>query len=205
MLIVFCCTTTLSAETLNRVVAVVNDDVITQSELNSEIRNVSLQMRASGANISQDAEFKKKVLNHLIDKKLQMQVAKQAHITISDKELHTVIGRIAAQNQMTTSQLLDRIKIEGMNVNAYKENLREQLLLQKVQQQEIASKVTITPDEVDRAMHSNRWSKYTKGKSPAVAKKEIESRLLQEKFEEAGHNWLSKLRGFAYIEIKTDN
>lgn len=207
LILVTCCfTTMLFAETLNRVVAIVNDDVITESELRAEMNAITMQLRASGQNIPHDETFKKNTLNHLIDKTLQLQIAKQLNITISDSELNTIIGRIASQNNMTASQLLERIQQEGMNAKAYKENLREQLLLQKVQQQEVASKITITPQEVDRMMNSPEFRKQlVNGKASASTKKEIESRLLQEKFEAAGKNWLSKLRGIAYIDIKKDN
>lgn len=206
MLVACCFTTMLCAETLNRVVAIVNDDVITQSELRAEMNAITMQLRASGRPVPHDEAFKTNTLNHLIDKTLQLQIAKQLNITISDKELNTIIGRIASQNNMTTSQLLERIQQEGMNAKAYKENLREQLLLQKVQQQEVASKITITPQEVDRMMNSPEFRKQlVNGKASAATKKEIESRLLQEKFEAAGKNWLSKLRGLAYIDIKKDN
>jgi len=188
-------TSNAMAQQLDSVVAIVNDDVITQSELRNEEKNVALQMRAMGQSMSYDAASKKRVLDHLIDKKLQLQLAKQLHIDISDKELNGVIGKIAAQNNMTMDQLLERIQQEGLNVKAYKSNLREQLLLQKVQQHEVASKIALTPDEVNSALQSQ-------GKSGLAAKKAVENQLLHRKFEEAGKVWLSKLRGIAYIEIK---
>lgn len=190
-----------SAETLDRVVAIVNDDVVTQSELHTETQNITLQMRAMGQPVPEKAALSKQVLNHIIDKKLQLQIAKQLNITVGDKELNSVINRIASQNNMTQAQLVERIQLEGMSVSAYKNNLREQLLLQKVQQHEVASKITITPDEVARIMETKSVSDK---KNPAT-KKAIENQLLQEKFAEAGTVWLSKLRGLAYIEIKSDH
>jgi len=203
ILLVFLMSTALYAETLDHIVAIVNDDVITRSELRNEMHTTRLQLRAMQKSIPPDAILKKSVLDHLIDKKLQLQIAKQMNITIPDNELNTVIARIAAQNNMTTTQLFERIQNEGMSVSAYKETLREQLLLQKVQQQEIASKVVINPDEVEHLLQTK--AKGQQGKVNAATRKEIENQLLHEKFEEAGRNWLSKIRGVAYIEIKPEN
>lgn len=205
-LIAACFFTTLSfAETLNRVVAVVNDDVITSSELQKEMHTLSMQIRANGGKIPSDGSFRKKALQHLIDKKLQLQIAKQLNIRISDQEVNDVVSRIAQQNQMTTQQLTERLQAEGMNLSAYKETLREQLLLQKVQQQEVASKITISQEEVDSALRSTKWAKQlASGRSRAAVKKDIEHSLLQEKFEVAGKNWLSKIRGIAFIDIKKE-
>lgn len=202
ILLAFLISTSLYAETLDHIVAIVNDDVITRSELRNEMHTTQLQLRAMQKSIPPDAILKKRVLDHLIDKKLQLQIAKQMNITIPDNELNTVIARIAAQNNLTTTQLFERIKDEGMSASAYKETLREQLLLQKVQQQEIASKVVINPDEVEHLLQTKAKGQH--GKVNAATRKEIENQLLHEKFEEAGRNWLSKIRAMAYIEIKPE-
>src|SRR5579871_5070633 len=125
-------TSFLHAETLDKVVAIVNDDVITQSEFREAANHMVLQLRASGQQANNDAAFKKRIINFLIEKKIQLQIAKQLHLKIDEKELNTIIGRIAAQNNMTNEQLIERIKLEGLNVTVYKDNLREQLLLQKL-------------------------------------------------------------------------
>ena len=199
---VSCC---FAAVALDRVVAVVNDDVVTQSELRSEMHNVTIQYQASGQPVPPAQELRKMVLDHLIDKRLELQIAKQLKLHVSDQELNSVIQRIAASNRMTSSELLQRIQQEGIHIHTYKQNLREQLLLQKVQQHEVASKITITPDEFNRALQSKKWKTRLGNKQPdARTKKMIENDVLQQKFVTASKDWLTKIRGFAYIDIKPE-
>jgi peptidyl-prolyl cis-trans isomerase SurA len=96
-------------------------------------------------------------LEQLITKRLQLQVAKQAGINVTDTDLDSAIGNIAKQNNMTTSILYERLTQEGMTAKDYRSEIREQITLQKLQQQEVVNRVTITPEEVASFMHSQAW------------------------------------------------
>lgn len=202
-MIIFLFPLIISAETLDRVIAIVNDDVITQSEFNTEMKSMILQLRASGGDVSQTAELKKRLLKHLIEKKLQLQVAKQLNIKATDKEINEIVARIAAQNNMTASQLLERIQAEGISVSNYKNNLREQIILQKVRQKEVANKISLSPLDVEVLKNSPKYRKQVvNGKLSPATKKQIEQELFHQKFEADSKIWLDKIRSLAYIDIK---
>lgn len=135
-------------ETLDQIVAVVNDDVITKTELQKAVTMTQLQLAGSGA--PAPAELQKQVLNQLINKKLQLQIAQQVNVRISDADLNRAIGMIAEQNNVSVETLYDRIGSEGLSTSAYRQEMRDQMTMQKLQQQEVVSRISVSPDEVDR-------------------------------------------------------
>lgn len=144
-------------QALEQMVAVVNDDVITESELQHAVATAKVQMASQSMPTPPVKTLKKQVLNNLIDKKVQLQVAKQAGITVSDDELLQAITQVAKQNRMDVSELYQRINKEGITTDAYKEDMRQQIMLHKLQQQQVAGTIQITPQEVTAFMESKAW------------------------------------------------
>jgi peptidyl-prolyl cis-trans isomerase SurA len=142
---------------LDKIVAIVNDDVVTHSELKRALSIAKMQIAQSHAPSPSEQQLTQEVLKQLIDKKLELQIAKQAGVNISDDELDETIKGIADQNQMTVTALYQRINQEGMSTTAYKEEMREQLTLHKLQQQEVVSHVNISKDEVTSFLNSRLW------------------------------------------------
>lgn len=144
-------------QTLDKMVAIVNDDVITSTELTHALANVKIQMTQAHATTPPLSVLQKQVLDQLINKKIQLQIAHQAGVSISETELNTTIERIAKQNNMSTKMLYERINQDGMTTEEYRHEIHDQMTLQKLQQHEVASKMTITPQEVTNFMHSRTW------------------------------------------------
>jgi peptidyl-prolyl cis-trans isomerase SurA len=156
----FCTTLSLAksnSESLDKIIAVVNDDVITTSELQQSLAIVKLQIAQQNGPAPSENILKKQVLDQLISKKLQLQIAKQAGIGISDTDLDRAIETIAKQNNATTEMLYERLNADGMSTTDYRREIRDQLTLQKLQQQEVVSRISITPDEVTSFMRSQLW------------------------------------------------
>lgn len=143
---------------LDHIVAVVNDDVVTLTELNHAVAIAKMQMeQAQVPNPPPANELQQRLLDQLIDKKLQLQMAKQANITIGDDEVDQAIAKIAKQNNVSINELYEHVKQEGLSKEEYRSELQNQLTLQKLQQQEVASHITITPDEVKRFAKNKVW------------------------------------------------
>jgi peptidyl-prolyl cis-trans isomerase SurA len=162
--LLFCCTifsasllAKSSGQSLDQIVAVVNDDVITKSELDHSLSIVKMQISQQNAPMPTDSVLQKQVLEQLVNKRLQLQIAKQAGVNVSDADLDKAIGTIAKQNNMSTASLYQRLSQEGMSTSDYRREIREQLTLQKLQQQEVVSHVVITPEEVTTFMRSQLW------------------------------------------------
>jgi len=143
------------SESLDKIVAVVNDGVITQSQFSQALSIAKKQLAATHA--AMPADFHKVILNQLIDRQLQLQLAHTAGIEVDNKTLNTAIAGIAQQNKMSVTELLKEVTLQGMSVAQYKSELSTELTIQKLQQQEVASKVVITPEELKAYMHSAKW------------------------------------------------
>jgi len=144
-------------QTLDQVVAVVNDDVVTKSELNQALMITKSQITHSNLPLPADNVLQKQVLDQLINKKLQMQIAKQAGIQVDDSDLDKAVQTIANQNQVTVETLYERLNQEGLNITEYRSELRDQIMMQKLQQQEVINRIHIAPGEVTRFLQSKAW------------------------------------------------
>lgn len=133
---------------LDKIVAIVNDDVVTKTELNHSLDLIKMQYLQANMETPSTSVLKKQALDQIINKKVQLQLAKQAGIEASNKDLERAISFIAKQNNMDADDLLSRVSQEGMSVNDYKAELREQIVLQKLQEQEIIGKISVSEDEV---------------------------------------------------------
>jgi peptidyl-prolyl cis-trans isomerase SurA len=151
------CFAATSSQSLDQMVAVVNDELITRSELNHAMAAAKAQLAQEGGGAPSEKVLEKQVLDQLINKKLQLQTAEQAGIKIPDSEVDEAIGRIAGQNNVSVNELYERVQQEGMTTDNYRHEIREQIKLHKLQQHEVAGKVTITPEEVTAFMKSNSF------------------------------------------------
>jgi peptidyl-prolyl cis-trans isomerase SurA len=139
---------------LDHIVAVVNDEVITQREFNQAYVTIKNQLAHSPYGVPAKDKLQKQVLDQLIDRKLQLQIAKQASIAISDEELTQTIKTIASDNHISVQALFNKVKQEGMSVTKYRDEIKDQLTIQKLQQREFAASVTISPKEIDNFLRN---------------------------------------------------
>ncbi len=146
-----------SGQNLDQIVAVVNDDVVTTSELNHAMKVAKMQMSQQHLSAPAESAMRKQVLDQLVNKKLQMQIAKQVGINVTDMELDQAIQKVADVNHMSIQDLYRRLTAEGMAVDDYKDELHDQLTIQKLQQQEVINRITISPEEVNSFMRSKMW------------------------------------------------
>ncbi|MDP3268174.1 MAG: peptidylprolyl isomerase [Legionella sp.] len=137
-------------EFLDKVVAVVNNGVITSSELDAQVELTKKQILAQKMQMPTEAVLRKQVLQHLIDVDLQMQVAKQTGITIDSAELNEAIERIATMNQVTISQLREEITRQGFSWQEYRRNIRKEMIISRLQQKAVGKDITVTNEQVEQ-------------------------------------------------------
>lgn len=137
-----------AAQPLDKVVAIVNDDVITASELNAQMELLRQQLVAKKTPLPPDTVLRKQVLQHLIDVNLQLQLAKKNNMTIENAELDQTIEKIAQSNKLTLTQLREALQQQGMDWDAYRENIRKEMLIHHIQQTAIGKDITVTPEQV---------------------------------------------------------
>ena len=140
------------AQNLNSVVAVVNDSVITRSELNNAVAKAKQQMAASrNPKAIDDTKLQKMVLQQLIDEKIVLELAKRAKMTITDKQVNDAIQHIADDNHISVTQLKQALAQEGMNFDDYHAMIQKQLLIHQVEQSAVGNEIHVTPADIAAA------------------------------------------------------
>ncbi|KTC80516.1 peptidylprolyl isomerase [Legionella cherrii] len=137
-------------QVLDKVVAVVNNGVITESELNKQVELTRKQILAQKMQVPAAPVLRKQVLQHLIDVNVQLQMAKQHGLTVDDTELNQAIEKIAAMNHATLTQLREEIARQGMSWNEYRENIRKEMLLSHLQQKAVGRDAMVTNEQVEQ-------------------------------------------------------
>lgn len=135
---------------LDKVVAIVNNGVITSSELDAQLELSKKQIVAQKMQIPKDSVLRKQVLQHLIDIDLQLQLAKQNGITVDSAELNEAIERVATMNNLTLSQLREEITKQGITWQEYRRNIRKEMIISRVQQKAVGKDVQVTNEQVEQ-------------------------------------------------------
>ncbi|MBA2651104.1 MAG: peptidylprolyl isomerase [Tatlockia sp.] len=162
MLILLLPALTVMAQPLDKVVAIVNDGVITASELDSQVAILKKQLQAKQMQLPTDVVLRKQVLQHLIDVDLQLQLAKHNDITVDGTELNNAIAKIASNNHLTLTQLREEIGKQGLTWRDFRENIRKEILISRVQQKAINTDVSVSADQVEDYLKTSKNDEKTK-------------------------------------------
>ncbi|MDB5978814.1 MAG: hypothetical protein JWR07_5574 [Nevskia sp.] len=144
-----------TSQSIDRIIAVVNDNVILQSELEQAITIAQGEMKDRGITPPPVDAVRSQVLERLILMRLQTDRAKEAGIKVDDRELNDVVNNIAAQNKMSVSQFAAQVKSEGLDFTALREQVREQVLANRVRQKEVDARIVVTDQDIDQYLAAN--------------------------------------------------
>ena len=134
---------------IDRIVAVVNDDVIVQSEMQTRMRTVVEQLENSGVPSPPRDVLEKQILEQLILGRLQIQIAESTGIRIDDETLNRQIVDIARQNNLTLREFRDILERDGFSFAAFREEIRTELIKSRVQQRHVEERVRITERDIE--------------------------------------------------------
>jgi peptidyl-prolyl cis-trans isomerase SurA len=134
---------------VDRVVAVVNDDVITRYELNTQKRAVIAQLKRQGVAMPPDAELDAQVLERFINERVQLQYAKENGIRADDETVNASLQRIAADNKMSMQQFSAALAKDGVTVDKFRDELKNEIVLSRLRDREVESRVVVTDAEID--------------------------------------------------------
>jgi peptidyl-prolyl cis-trans isomerase SurA len=140
------------SQPLDKVIAVVNDNVITASELEGQVAILRQQIQAKNMQLPSENALRKQVLQHLIDVDLQLQLAKNHNLTIDSPELNDSIAKIAETNHLSLTQLREEVSKQGLGWEDYRENIRKEMLISRVQQKAIGQDVVVSAQQVEDAL-----------------------------------------------------
>jgi len=181
-----------SAKLIDRIVAVVNDDIILLSELDESFKPYADRIMASGYSPDEESRtifnIREEILNQLIDQKLTDQQIKQSKIIVGDDEINSAIERLKEANLFTDEELREMLKAEGLTMEEYQEQIKDQILRAKLVNFEIKSKIVITKEDIESyyKSHSDKYGKIKKYrlsniimKVPSFASKEEKLGVLE--------------------------
>ncbi|RZI41793.1 molecular chaperone SurA [Herbaspirillum sp. HC18] len=131
------------------IIAVVNNEVITRQELVERLQIVERRMKNQGIALPPPAEFQRQLLERMIVDRAQMQLAKEYGIRIDDIMLDRAVARIAEQNKMSLQEFRTQLEKEGTPFARFREEIREEITMQRLREREVDNKIQITESEVD--------------------------------------------------------
>ncbi|NOY61589.1 MAG: molecular chaperone SurA [Gammaproteobacteria bacterium] len=146
---------------LDRIAAVVNGNIITNNELEGQTRTVQQQLRQQKTLIPPLSVLKKQVLEQLIISKLQLQLAEETGIRVSDNQLNQTIGKIAAQNNLSLRRFRQVLEDDGFSFAKFREDVRNEITISRLRQRQIDSRINITQQEVDNFLAGLRTQGIT--------------------------------------------
>lgn len=142
------------AETLDRIVAIVEDDVILDSELQAEANIIAQRMKDHNAMMPPAIVLRRQVLEKMVMDKLQQQLAARAGITVSEEMLINAAADIARRNNMTPTQFRAELKKQSITYQSFLDNLRNEIIVNQLRGREIGSRVKVTEREVDHFLET---------------------------------------------------
>jgi len=139
---------------LDRIVAVVNDDVITQYELNDHINLVVNQLKKQGTPLPPQEVLQRQLLERLIIDRVQLQYAKETGVRVDDTQLEKTLERIAENNKINLQTMRETLEREGVNFNHFREEIRNEIIMARLREREVDNKIVVTDSEIANYLKS---------------------------------------------------
>jgi len=143
---------------LDRIVVVVNDEVITELELANEVNVAVRQLNAQGTPLPERAALERQVLERMVTSRILMQNARRTGIRVTDGQLNKAIDRMAEENNMSRERFREAMEAEGLDVSRFRERIRMQIMIARLKEREVDNKVTITEAEIDSYLRNQAAS-----------------------------------------------
>lgn len=145
---------TSQAQPLDRIVAIVEDDVVLERELDNEVAVIANKLRGNNVTIPPEFILKKQVLERMIVDKLQRQLAARSGIQVSEETLRNSVAEIASRNNMSVEAFKQELISQGMDFKAFEDNLRNEVIINQLRGREIGARVKVTDAEVEHYMET---------------------------------------------------
>jgi peptidyl-prolyl cis-trans isomerase SurA len=141
--------TTTPVLKMDRIIAIVDQSVITEQELVDRTRTVTAQLEKQGTELPPENVLEKQILERLIVDSLQLQFAAQSGLKVDDTQLDKTIERIATQNKLTVEEFKAALEKDGIPIRKFREDIRSEITIARLKEREVDNRVTISEGEVD--------------------------------------------------------
>tara|TARA_R110002167_G_scaffold3911_2_gene18820 strand:+ start:768 stop:2033 length:1266 start_codon:yes stop_codon:yes gene_type:complete len=146
---------------LDKIVAIVDDDIILASELDTRIESIQANIQRSGKEGPPPEQLRKEVLDLLILENIQLQLANRYGLRIEDEELNAAVARIAASNNLTLAQFQQALTASGASYLAVREQISKEMILQRVQMGNVNQRIQISDQEIQSFLKSEEGRQRT--------------------------------------------
>jgi peptidyl-prolyl cis-trans isomerase SurA len=146
---------------VDRIVAVVNDEVITLTELRGRLETVVAQLRRQGTPLPPQEVLEQQMLERMVMEKVQLQHARGIGIRVDDAQLEQAIQRIAANNGLTMTQFRLALEQDGVRFDQFREDIRDEITIVRVREREVDSKIAISEGEIDNYLQNEAGKRHS--------------------------------------------
>ena len=134
---------------VDRIVAVVNSEVITSGEVAERVKTVTQQLRQQGTPLPPADLLQKQVLERMIMDRLQLQLAKETALRVDDLQLDRTVARVAENNKLSLTQFRQALERDGIQFDKFREEMRNEILLSRLREREVDNRIQVTDNEID--------------------------------------------------------
>ena len=150
------------------IVALVNSEPITNSEVRTKLLRTEQQMQQQGIALPPRGELVPQLLERMINDKAQLQMARLSGLKIDDNAIESAVKTVARQNQISVEELRRRLKVDGIDYAQFRSEIRDELLVNRLRQREVEARVTVSDQEIDQYLLGQGNSPGAAGASPAA-------------------------------------
>ena len=140
----------------DHIVAVVNQELVTAGEVERRVAALRAAAAREGRPRESDEALRKQALEDLVEERVLITHARDAGWRIDDVELDRAVQSVALQNNLTMTQLAERLQLEGLDLPRFRANLRDQIAVERTREREVAARIVIGEDEVERELQQRR-------------------------------------------------
>lgn len=140
----------------DHIVAIVNQELVTAGELDRRVAAVRAAAARAGQPVEGAEALRKQALDTLVEERVLVTHARDAGWRIDETDLDRAVQSVAQQNQLTMPQLVERLQLEGLDLARFRANLRDQIAVERTREREVAARIVIGDDEIDREIDLRR-------------------------------------------------
>jgi peptidyl-prolyl cis-trans isomerase SurA len=145
-----------SAHVIDSVYVIVNDEVITKREVEQRMAEIGQRLKAQGAQMPAEEDLRRQVMEAMITERAQLQLAKEMGVRVDDTTLDRAIGRIAENQKMTVQDMRNAMEKDGLPFSQFREQIRNEIMMQRLIEHEVDSKIQVTDAEIDTYMAAEK-------------------------------------------------
>ncbi len=158
-----------NAKVIDSIHVVVNDEVITKNEVRNRLAQTTQNLKARNVQMPDQAVLERQVVESMIVERAQIQLAKEMGVRVNDRQLDATIGRIAENQKMSVQEMRNQMEKEGMTFSQFREDIRNEIMLNQLREHEVDAKVQVSEAEIDTYLVASK----------AAASEKVEMNLAQ--------------------------